>query len=471
MSYSRNNSQDLIYNSYSNTYELASKTYTLTIIPEPSDATVTFTGGTVSGNSVSGLYNVEVTYTVSKQGFITRTGTYILNHDESRNIPLSAEADKTFFGGGGGKPTYLNIQGAMITDLFAWYDGTNTFYTINEKPSVYEQLYNNQGNRVTTYKISGKKGNIIIIKKIADNTTSEFTYSKTRNKKNVTITNGVFYKNGGGGSGGRGEDWTDIGMTHTNKGGAGGGYFWLDPSNTGIYTITGRDAGVNQNGEDQNMFPNVISGKGGASGINHGATVTNPKTSNKQGGGSSGANSNINTGGDPYTAYYGSGGGGAGGDEDASGGKAGKGSTTYVANTTGDNGYNYHTTPTTVPTIRLSNQKSEMVTISNLGRGGVPYTNPTTNVNGKNGWLYIYKFENVYQVFDMGQLATEPQDNVIDAGKVEWPIDASRTMDGGTDFDHSNYLDAGQITNVSIWKNCGSITDTSVNENIKLGNI
>ena len=490
MSYSRNSSQDLIYNSYSNTYELASRLYTLTINPMPADSNVIFQGGTTSGRTVSGLYDTIVYYTVLRNGYITKNGNFTLNHDETLNIVLNNDQTDDLFrkGGGGGKATYLKLNGNTRSTLYAWYNGSTLFYTTSRKPSVYEPLYNNEGVLVTGYKLSGKSGANIIIEKLSDHTKSQYLYTESSNIKNIVINNNTFYQNGGGGGGAQGEDWTSGANNRRNKGGAGGGLYILNVNDLSETSINGKNAGSISNGEYPDMFPLIYSGKGGASGIDNGATILAPKTNRLNGGGASGNSSAINPSDDQSTAYMGSGGGGAGGDEDASGGKAGAGSSTYVANTTGENGYNYHTTATQPEKRKwtVHSKRNQVFDVTNLGKGGNAYNNAASDVIGTNGWIYMYKFEKIYQTFDMGRIGADPEavTEIIDGmqgpnGTIDPNLSESqtviRTIDGTDGLSNSQEItetiNGDQVLYEEQWKDCGNISDTNIEETIRLGGI
>lgn len=64
----------------------------LIISPNPSDATVilTATGYTQEGNNISVLEGTEVTYSVSKEGYTTQTGTVVVSENQTLNITLNA---------------------------------------------------------------------------------------------------------------------------------------------------------------------------------------------------------------------------------------------------------------------------------------------------------------------------------------------------------------------------------------------
>lgn len=70
-------------------YSGALFSYTLTINPTPADATVTFSTGTVSGNSCTVTDGTSVTYTVSKTGYATQTATVTVTADQTINVTLS----------------------------------------------------------------------------------------------------------------------------------------------------------------------------------------------------------------------------------------------------------------------------------------------------------------------------------------------------------------------------------------------
>lgn len=72
-----------------NTFDVAC---TLTIVPTPSDATVTLTssGYTQSGNSITVRTGTNVNYTVSKSGYVTQNGTVIVTGDQSLSITLAS---------------------------------------------------------------------------------------------------------------------------------------------------------------------------------------------------------------------------------------------------------------------------------------------------------------------------------------------------------------------------------------------
>lgn len=61
---------------------------TITINPTPSDATVTFSTGTVSGKSCTVIDGTSVTYTVSKTGYVSQHATITVTENQTINVTL-----------------------------------------------------------------------------------------------------------------------------------------------------------------------------------------------------------------------------------------------------------------------------------------------------------------------------------------------------------------------------------------------
>ncbi len=87
--------------------------YTLTINPTPADATVTFSTGTVSGNSCTVADGTSVTYTVAKTGYASETATVTVTADQTINVTLSEShytPDQVLYESStGGASTTLNL--------------------------------------------------------------------------------------------------------------------------------------------------------------------------------------------------------------------------------------------------------------------------------------------------------------------------------------------------------------------------
>lgn len=86
----------------------------LTIFPNPTDATVSFSTGTVSGNSCTVAKGTSVTYTVSKSGYNSVSGTITVNQNESLPVFISQyTADQVLYESStGGASTTLTIKEA-----------------------------------------------------------------------------------------------------------------------------------------------------------------------------------------------------------------------------------------------------------------------------------------------------------------------------------------------------------------------
>ena len=64
--------------------------FTLTVNPTPSDATVTFSTGTISGNNCTVPNGTIVTYTVSKANYFTKSDTLIINNNITTTVTLDS---------------------------------------------------------------------------------------------------------------------------------------------------------------------------------------------------------------------------------------------------------------------------------------------------------------------------------------------------------------------------------------------
>ena len=93
MAYDRDPSNDLVWDETLGEYVAApqAEQYTLTIVPDPSDATVvlTATGYTQSGNTITVDPGTSVSYTVSKTGYVTSSDTVTVTADVSIAVTLS----------------------------------------------------------------------------------------------------------------------------------------------------------------------------------------------------------------------------------------------------------------------------------------------------------------------------------------------------------------------------------------------
>ena len=88
----------------------------LTINPTPSDASVTFSRGTVSGKKCTVMTGTTLTYTVSKSGYISKSSTVTIGKTQTTNVTLSEipyVVDQVLYESStGGASTTLNIEAA-----------------------------------------------------------------------------------------------------------------------------------------------------------------------------------------------------------------------------------------------------------------------------------------------------------------------------------------------------------------------
>lgn len=94
--------------------------YALTVNPTPSDATVTFNKGTVVGNTCTVTAGTSVTYTVSKSGYETQSGTVTVNSNQTVNVSLS-QAGIPMYG-------YVNTYNGTTLDGYLLGEMTTNAY-------------------------------------------------------------------------------------------------------------------------------------------------------------------------------------------------------------------------------------------------------------------------------------------------------------------------------------------------------
>lgn len=86
----------------------SSATYTLTVEPTPSTATVALTasGYTQSGNSITVVSGTKVSYEVSATGYVAKSGSWYVYSDTTKTVTLSAESSGDNSGGSTQTYTY-----------------------------------------------------------------------------------------------------------------------------------------------------------------------------------------------------------------------------------------------------------------------------------------------------------------------------------------------------------------------------
>ena len=86
--YATQSGSEIVTSTKTTNISLTKNNYTLTVNTNPSDATIDFSTGTVSGHRVTVPYNTTVTYTVSKSGYITSdVQTYTVTQTETITGP------------------------------------------------------------------------------------------------------------------------------------------------------------------------------------------------------------------------------------------------------------------------------------------------------------------------------------------------------------------------------------------------
>lgn len=99
--------------------------YTLTINPTPADAVVKIDGEVRSSITVD--ENTEVSYEVSKEGYITQSGTHIVDSDETLDIILQAIPEYTFTIVPTPADATVTINGTVQTSVSVEYGSTVTW--------------------------------------------------------------------------------------------------------------------------------------------------------------------------------------------------------------------------------------------------------------------------------------------------------------------------------------------------------
>ena len=113
---------------------LGGKDITITINPTPSDATVTFDKGTVSGNSVTVKSGSIVKYTVSKNGYGTKTDNASAYYDRTINVTLSQGIQMYGYNGtNSGTNLDAYLLGEMTTSAYCAISTNDTSYKITSK--------------------------------------------------------------------------------------------------------------------------------------------------------------------------------------------------------------------------------------------------------------------------------------------------------------------------------------------------
>ena len=137
--------------------ELELVKYTLTIVPTPSDATVTINGQV--GNSYTAVSGTSVTWQVSASGYAQQNGTLVLDSDKTIEVVLEASGVKKV-------------------------EGNITIWVLKTNGDLYATGYNPYGQIG-----NGTMDNVLSFAKIASNVSDVSAYSSTT----AYTTNGDLY--------------------------------------------------------------------------------------------------------------------------------------------------------------------------------------------------------------------------------------------------------------------------------------
>lgn len=107
---------------------------TFTIMPDPSDSTVTFnTQGIISGNSITVLYGTNVSYTVSKSGYVSVSNTITITDDTTLPVSLTGQPVLTINPTPSNATVVLTAPGyTQVGNSIMVYPGTQVTYTVSK---------------------------------------------------------------------------------------------------------------------------------------------------------------------------------------------------------------------------------------------------------------------------------------------------------------------------------------------------
>ena len=395
-SYPRNQSLNLRWNATTQQYD---NCLVLTVITDPADATIILTaaGYTQIDNTIMVKSGTSVSYTVSKAGYVTKTGTIIVQENQTIQFKLLRNPSiytvvgtytETLLpgryrvvcrggGGAGGNAGNSGTYGAG-GDAGCGGKGNLSTNTINVQTTTSVDIIVGRGGYSASNGGNGGAGG-----SAGSHGGAGGAGGGGGMPSYVHIGNDYYVANGGGGgAGGGGGGETVVFAAGTGAGGGGGGgYYYYDTTNNTVVNVAGKNGangGATGNGNagiaGNQTFSSLSSGKGGDCAlVNYGGFTGGAGASGGGAGGGGGAG---------YGAYFeggvivGAGGGGAGGDTDAGGGQGGQGSWNA-----GANGSNYKTTPTST----LSENQQYGIN-DNYGLGGTASTG---------GWGGFVKIEEI----------------------------------------------------------------------------
>lgn len=248
--------------------------FTLTIVPNPADATVTLTadGYTQEGNSISVLYQTSVHWKVEKDGYFTQEDDIIV--EDATDLPatlIRTHYNVTVTPLTSGATVTLVCEGAQQTgnSIIAPYMGTVT-WTVAKA-----------GYRTETGTINGiTEDTELSIKLVQSN--NIILESTTPNSYSIVIPETGYYEIaavGAGGGGAAGADQSKYASkSRATSGGSGAAVFGLWRLNAGTYPAT---IGAGGAGSGTGMWVLNQGGNGGSTSFNTNTIIVNGGTGGK----------------------------------------------------------------------------------------------------------------------------------------------------------------------------------------------
>lgn len=390
------------------------------------------TPGVGGAGETSLIRTIKFTPNDSQIAKITVGSGGVVSSDPNSNGGTSANADyANVHGGDGGRPTFITfpkkvtINSSNYRPTYA-YSVKNTTtnavgYTIHTYPSTDGQLVSFYFKTSSRLEDGTDKGYFLNGHLVDISTGETWEFCNESNQANQTFLNvkdiplkAIFCEGTGGGGGGGGGGINSRKGT-AGAGGAGGGYYRFNYENSTVQSVPGRGssspnggAGYTGNTIERFIVANVDwtyltacagkgdsgqSGAGGNGGQGYGAS-----------GGAGGS------GGNHSGAVCGSGGAGAGGSP-----WAGWGS--YAANGMDSSWRRQYAEDISSQYQALGVYTYRPRFIGNAGKGGDGGSIGGKGTAGQNGYLYVYRFENVDETTDCGVLVDEITET-IDCGEL-----------------------------------------------------
>ncbi|MBO4622540.1 MAG: leucine-rich repeat protein [Bacilli bacterium] len=165
---------------------------TVTIVPDPADATVTFnTPGTVSGNSITVLYGTNISYTVSKPAYDSGTFSTVADSTKTVNAPpieLTKYTLTISTTPASATVTFNDPQGTVSGKSITVLPGTVVSYTVsgtNLTSATYSETVN------STKTVSKKAKVTLTVNPTYSSASVSFSTSGTRSGNSLTVDYGT----------------------------------------------------------------------------------------------------------------------------------------------------------------------------------------------------------------------------------------------------------------------------------------